>query len=568
MNHPGGTARTDEGFVWLTGGGQMGNLVWQLDWSGTALGPIEGWSPTLRTSINLVLASPVPIVTLWGREGIMIYNDAYAQFAGARHPQLLGAPVLEGWPEVADFNRRVMDVCLGGGTLSFRDEHLVLGRHGVPEDVWLDLNYSPVRDDTATPIGVIAVVVETTERVRAERQIRALNQILEQQVHRLAELGKASESANRAKDEFLAMLGHELRNPLAPILTALQLMKLRGTTAVEHERSVIERQVNHMVALVDDLLDVSRITRGKVELHRARVDVARFVAKAIEIASPLLEQQRHSLQVEVPSSGLTVDGDEGRLAQVVSNLLTNAAKYTEAGGLIAITAHADKGEAVLRVRDNGTGIDPEMLPNIFDLFVQEPQAIDRSRGGLGLGLAIVRNLVALHGGSVRASSAGKGLGSEFEIRLPLLSAFPETVSRAVDPPARKASHRQARVLIVDDNVEYATLLAETLTELGYRTRHVHDALSALSIDDEFVPDVALVDIGLPVMDGYELAKRLRATPHLAAVRLIAITGYGQEEDRARSHEAGFLTHLVKPIDIDTLQAAIEATMLTTARRPD
>lgn len=279
------------------------------------------------------------------------------------------------------------------------------------------------------------------------------------------------------------------------------------------------------------------------------------------MTSPLLEQQRHILQVDVPSSGLTVDGDEARLAQVVSNLLTNAAEYTEAGGMIAVTARAEQGQVVVRIRDNGTGIDSEMLPNIFDLFVQEPQAIDRSRGGLGLGLAIVRNLVLLHGGSVHASSPGKGLGSEFEIRLPLAAAVAEVRPAVVDPPVRQTSRRRARVLVVDDNVEYATLLAQTLTELGYGTRHVHDALSALNIDNGFVPDVALLDIGLPVIDGYELARRFRASPQLASVRLIAITGYGQPEDRARSREAGVVAHLVKPIDIDTLQATIETCML-------
>jgi PAS domain S-box-containing protein len=201
----------------------------------------------------------------------MIYNDAYSRFAGARHPALLGSPVLDGWPEVAAFNRRVMDVCLGeGGTLSFHDEHMVLERHGVPEDLWLDLHYSPIRDDAGTPVGVVAIVVDTTDRVRAERQVRALNVILEQQVHGLA-------SADRAKDEFLAMLGHELRNPLAPVLTALQLMKLRGSTAVERERSIIERQITHMAGLVDDLLDVSRITRGKIDLRRSHVETAQFV---------------------------------------------------------------------------------------------------------------------------------------------------------------------------------------------------------------------------------------------------------------------------------------------------
>jgi CheY-like chemotaxis protein len=253
-----------------------------------------------------------------------------------------------------------------------------------------------------------------------------------------------------------------------------------------------------------------------------------------------------------------VDGDEARLAQVVSNLLTNAAKYTEAGGRIAITARAEDGEVVVRVRDSGTGIDPKLLPSVFDLFVQDRQAIDRSRGGLGLGLAIVRNLVALHGGSVRASSAGKGQGSEFEVRLPRVAAVSESPSRVDIAPGRTARPHAARVLVVDDNVEYATLLAETLTELGYAARHVHDGLTALSVADAFVPDVALVDIGLPVMDGYEVAMRLAAHPQLSATRLIAITGYGQREDRARSRDAGFVAHLVKPIDLDTLQATIES----------
>ena len=1101
--------------VWPTGGGEMGARVRDLDWSRTSLGPIAGWSQSLRTAVNLVLSSPVPIVMLWGTDGIMIYNDAYSVFAGGRHPRLLGSPVLEGWPEVADFNRRVMEVGLSGGTLSFRDQHLVLHRHGRPEDVWMDLSYSPIHDESGTPRGVLAIVAETTQRVLAERQIRELNEALERQVHTLAELDRAkttfftnishefrtpltlmlgptedalrgrqalsgedlatvhrnelrllklvnalldfsrieagrlraafeptdlarlteeitgtfraaveraglelavhcdpvgevyvdpemwekvvlnllsnalkftlkgritvtlrdvddevelsvqdtgigispehlprlferfhriegargrtqegsgiglalvddlvrlhggtvsvssqpaegttltvrlrkgtahlvpdqivessgirhsahaatyfeeanrwaleeevvrgderfeettepatrpdepfsplpghvlvaddnadmrdyltrvlrehwsveavrhgaaalaamrvrmpdlvvtdvmmpvlngvgllremraaeatahipvimlsarageesrveglhlgaddyltkpfsarelvarvngqlrlayatrerrellaseqqarreaelqkqllydlfmqapmpiavmrgrdhvvelanaptcrvwgrrpedvvglpllqampelkgqpfkdlldgviatgeahvgnetparlarsdgsfetvyftfvyaplrnangsidgvlvvaadvtpqvlarremstlreaAEAANRAKDEFLAMLGHELRNPLAPIITALQLLKLRGIEGGERERNIIERQVKHLVGLVDDLLDVSRITRGKVELRREPVETAEFIARAVEVASPLLEQQRHHLTLDVPRSGLLVDGDATRLAQVVANLLTNAAKYTEPGGLIALRAFEDGEDTVVEVRDTGVGIDPDVLPFVFDMFVQERQTIERSRGGLGLGLAIVRSLVTLHGGSVTAQSDGKGQGATFTVRLPRVVAPVPHLEPAADAPAATVPLR-SRVLIVDDNEDAAMMLSEMMSAFGFVTRYVHDGLTALRVAEEFDPDIALLDIGLPVMDGFELARRFRAHPTLSRTRLVAITGYGQEQDRRESAAAGFIAHLVKPVQIEQLRDLVD-----------
>lgn len=374
-------------------------------------------------------------------------------------------------------------------------------------------------------------------------------------VTELVRLREAAEAASQAKNEFLAMLGHELRNPLAPILTALQLLKLRGVAAVEHERGVIERQVRHLVRLVDDLLDVSRITRGLVELRQERVTVADLVARAAEMAGPLIEQRRHDLSVDVPRS-LTVDGDPGRLAQVVAHLLTNAAKYTEPGGSVSVIGAADGDHIRLTVRDSGVGIDEVMLRRVFDLFVQERQSLARSDGGLGLGLAIVRSLVELHGGTVTAHSDGRGRGSAFTICLPAAAGPPEPrpdVAVSVVVPA--AAPSGVRVLVVDDNVDAASMLAELLTSFGYETRVVADGPAALAEAARFHPDVALVDIGLPVMDGFEVATRLRAQA-TRSVTLIAVTGYGQARDRQASADAGFAAHLVKPVDMDHLREVL------------
>lgn len=365
---------------------------------------------------------------------------------------------------------------------------------------------------------------------------------------------------HRAKDEFLAMLGHELRNPLSPILTALQLLRLRGVQAGEREREIIERQVKHLVALVDDLLDVSRITRGKIQLHRSRFELSEAVARAVETASPLFEQKRHVVQIDVPRDGLGIEGDLERLAQVVANLLTNAGKYTEEGGRINIMATAEGDEVALTVRDTGIGIAPDILPHVFELFVQERQAIDRAQGGLGLGLAIVRSLAQLHGGSVDARSDGVGRGAEFVLRLPRMSiastdAAPQTgASGTVVPQAA----RTLRILVVDDNQDAAAMLADALTLHGHTIRTAHDGLEALRTADAFEPHVALVDIGLPVVDGYELARQLSGHPRSGRIRLIAVTGYGQEQDRQRAKDAGFVGHLVKPVDLNRLRELLES----------
>jgi CheY-like chemotaxis protein/nitrogen-specific signal transduction histidine kinase len=409
--------------------------------------------------------------------------------------------------------------------------------------------YLPVRTERGEIDGVMMFETDVTEQVLARRRVG-------EQTAALTRALEAAERATRAKDEFLAMLGHELRNPLSPIVTAVQLMRLRG--AEFPELSVIDRQVAHLTHLVDDLLDVSRITRGKFTLNREVIELSEVVARAIEIASPLLEQRRHLLTVNVPARGLTVDGDSERLAQVVSNLLTNAAKYSDAESRIFVSAgHAD-GRRELRVRDEGLGIPPELLDTVFDAYVQQRQAIDRARGGLGLGLTIARTLVNLHGGTIRAESAGPGYGSDFIIELPVSTLRGAAIEPEAGPRISVAPRPGPRVLVVDDSTDTAEMLTQVLQCLGYDVASAHDGPSALERARTFRADVALLDIGLPVMDGYELAERLRTSLNGApGPTLIAVTGYGQEADRNRTAAAGFAHHLVKPIDIQELVSLLE-----------
>jgi len=385
----------------------------------------------------------------------------------------------------------------------------------------------------------------------AERAVVAIEHA---RLYRENEVARAeAERANRSKDEFLAMLGHELRNPLAPILTAVALMKMRGGPS--KEIAVVERQVKHVVRLVDDLLDISRITRGKIELKLERLDIADVTTRAVEMAMPLIEQRAHHLDVDVPG-GLMVRGDAVRLAQVIANLLNNAAKYMEKGGHIGVRAARSGGAIEVRVRDQGIGIAPEMLPRVFEMFTQETQAIDRAQGGLGLGLAIVKSLVVLHGGEVSVQSEGAGSGSEFCVRLPALQG--EVTAPTSLPPGGIGVRTSSpvRVLVVDDNDDAADLLAEVLDTMGHEVSKAHDGPEALAVAEERRPEIALLDIGLPVMDGYELARRLRAMDGLGGIKLVAVTGYGQASDRRRSEEAGFDAHLVKPIDLEALSAAV------------
>ena len=351
----------------------------------------------------------------------------------------------------------------------------------------------------------------------------------------------------------MALLSHELRNPLAPIVTAAELMQMRGDVATPREREMILRQAKHLVRLVDDLLDVSRVARGKVTLAKKRLELASVVAKAVEATESLLDQRRHELELRVPAAGLPVEADEVRLTQVVSNLLTNAARYTNPGGRIEVRAEREGGEVVLRVRDNGTGIEPTLLPNLFEMFVQGERGPDRSEGGLGLGLSLVRTLTTLHGGTVSAESDGLGRGSTFTVRLPLSTLQSPAVhapARAAKPPL--AGARVQRILVVDDNRDGAEMISDLLADAGHEVQIANDPSQALSIAAAFRPQVAILDIGLPVMDGYMLAHELRARMGSAPPIMIALTGYGRDQDKRRSEEAGFTLHLVKPVGAEAL----------------
>ena len=419
---------------------------------------------------------------------------------------------------------------------------------------WVGQRGRATFDAEGRPTRFMGGVADITGRMRAEEE-RAL--LLER-----AELARMeAEQASRAKDEFMAMLGHELRNPLSPMLTALQLMQMRAPDVLVKERSIIERQVMHLARLVDDLLDVSRIARGKIELRRKKIELANVLGRAMELARPLLEGRRHHVSVSAPASGLPTYGDEQRLVQVFANLLTNAAKYTEPGGSIGISAERQDGEVVVRVRDSGMGIGPELLPHVFDLFIQGKRTIDRTEGGLGLGLSIVQSLVKLHGGTIHAESEGSGKGSTFTVRLPLDTseeAGQDTRAReSVGFPGAAALKRRL-ILVVDDNRDAAETLAEGLRVFGYEVLVAHEGPSGLAVAAEARPDLALLDIGLPVMDGYELARRLHGIPGMASLPLVALTGYGQLGDRIRSMEAGFRAHLVKPVELSQVVSLLSS----------
>ena len=375
---------------------------------------------------------------------------------------------------------------------------------------------------------------------------------------------EALQDADRRKDEFLATLAHELRNPLAPISNALGLLRLaeNDVATFRQVRDMVERQMKHLVRLVDDLLDVSRITRGKIELRRERLDLAAAVQSAVETSRPHFEARQHELAVLLPETPLYVDGDLTRLAQVLSNLLHNAAKYTPDSGRITLSMARESAQVVVRVSDNGLGIPPDMLPRVFEMFAQVDKHLDRAQGGLGIGLSLVRQLVQMHGGTVEVHSAGLGEGSEFAIRLPLLEEdqpVPQAGAISGGQKDQAAPVRGRRVLVVDDNRDSAESLAQLVQLLGHEVRTAFDGPSALEVAVAFVPEFVLLDIGMPGMDGYEVALHLRQIPLLRNAVLVAQTGWGQEEDRRRSQEVGFDHHLVKPVEMTALQALLEAT---------
>lgn len=373
------------------------------------------------------------------------------------------------------------------------------------------------------------------------------------------------EQASRAKDEFLAMLGHELRNPLAPIITVIDLLRLRNKgEELPREHLIIERQAKHLSRLLDDLLDATRIVRGKVELKPEPLDLTGLLTRAIESAGTLFQERGHALNIALPERPVWVFGDPTRLMQVFANLLTNAAKYTDRGGRIDIRMAAGDRQVTVSVQDNGSGISPALYPKLFKIFEQGTATIDRAKGGLGIGLALVRSFVELHEGSVTAHSDGIGCGSTFTVTLPLLSQPEE--EPAVPESRPVTASPSARILVVDDNVDALESLRDYLTHLGHDVIATSEPLQAVRMAEQFQPTVAVLDIGLPGMDGYALAQALRKSFPAEALRLIALTGYGQTKDFERSRRAGFETHLVKPVSLEALEAAIARNRATAQTR--
>jgi signal transduction histidine kinase len=404
---------------------------------------------------------------------------------------------------------------------------------------------------------------------RANQELEAANRSLQTEVAERVRIELALKEADRHKDEFLAMLAHELRNPLAPIHNAVQLMHRQSFTdpQLAWSRDVIARQLAHLTRLVDDLLDVSRITRGKINLNKEVIELETLMTRTVETVQPLIDERGHTLTVDVPKGMLAVLGDPTRLVQAIGNLLSNAAKYTERGGRITLAAHESDTELVIRVCDNGIGIPADLIPMIFNLFTQLDRTSGPAQSGLGIGLALVQRLVEMHGGSVTARSDGLGSGSEFVIRLPLfireriesgqpiqqLSALEQSMTNA-----DLATRTQRRILVADDNNDALESLATLLQLSGHEVYTAANGAVALESAEQHRPEVALLDIGMPKLDGYEVARRIRAQPWGQRITLVALTGWGQDSDRKRSQEAGFDSHLVKPLDLDKLTELLAA----------
>ncbi|HSV36942.1 MAG TPA: PAS domain-containing protein [Ramlibacter sp.] len=770
--------------------GEMADRVRAFDWASTPVGPMEEWPVSLRTAVATLLECQIPMYIAWGEKFIQFYNDACRPMLGTmKHPQALGTPAPQSWPEIWETLGPMWHDVLNGKVIGLNDFKLTIERHGYPEDVYFNISYSPLRDDSGNVSGVLVAYSETTDRLRTERRLNAaqeqlrsmfmqmpaavailrgselryefanaayqmlvakpehelvgrkrlevfpdsseeihaqilnvyltgerlvnreyafprdwdndgrvydrylnlvfepyrdadgiivgvivfafdvsehvearrqaqdaearsrfaleaagmgeweydlrtgtsirslrhdqclghermlpsmsyrdflngiapdhrarIDQLLRQaaaqggscsfeypiiwpdkSVHWIASRARADldasgkawrmsglvwditesraahealREASRQKDEFLATLAHELRNPLAPIRNAAHALGQRelSPAGLAWCRDVITRQVQHMALLLDDLLDVSRMTTGRIELKKETVQLEAVVNAAVESVAPLISKKKHALQVSLPREAVELEADPLRLAQVFTNLLTNAAKYTDPQGRIELKAVVDDQGLLVTLSDNGVGVAPEALPNLFRMFSQIPSAIDRSEGGLGIGLALSKGLVTLHGGSLNAHSAGPGCGTTFELRLPAsvirMPAPRERPLRDVDEA--RPTHR--RVLVVDDNRDVADSLAMLLEIEGHDVTVAYGARHALSLGPGTLPEVAFLDIGMPDMNGYELARQIRLEPWGASMFLVAVTGWGQEDDRRRAAAAGFDRHLTKPVN--------------------
>ena len=478
------------------------------------------------------------VVALDLRGGILFMNRAAERLTGVALEAARGRSLGEILPLLDEKTRRLAEIPQRPLYGEARMDSLVL-RHRLPASAEgserrLETQVEPLPGDAGALAGTLLVLRDVTERSRLEEELRRRAQ------ERVA--------ADLRKDQFLAMLAHELRNPLAPIRNAVELMRQVETTdpTFQPAREMVERQVKHLARLVDDLLDVSRLTQGNIRLRKEVVSLKAIVERAADAVRPLIESRAHDLRLELPADPIFLEADAARLEQVVSNLLDNAAKYTMPGGRIRVTVAREGAEAVVRVRDSGIGVPPDVLERVFEPFMQSDGSLARTEGGLGVGLTLVRSLVEMHGGVVEAASPGLGQGSEFVVRLP--AELPAGMLAPEAAPATLSAARPLRVLVVEDNVDAAESLATLLRLWHHDVKVAHDGRAALQEARTQQPEVVLLDIGLPELDGYQVARRLRDEVGLDHTLLVAMTGYGQPEDRRRSHEAGIHHHFVKPVE--------------------
>ncbi|WP_145089697.1 hybrid sensor histidine kinase/response regulator [Anatilimnocola aggregata] len=501
--------------------------------------------------------SPQPMVAVDGTTHIVSYvNPAFIQLVGKAGTDLVGRPFADAVPEGARNGcLELLDRVFRTGVAENlgEQEH----RQLQPQPVYWSYAMWAILGANEQPVGVMIQVTDTTETALFRQKSVAMNESLlisAKRQHELTEVAEALsvrlQSAVRGRDHFLAVLSHELRNPLSAFSTGLQLLKLSAgdLDLAENTRDMMERQLRQMLRLVDDLLDISRITTGKLKLHKESVGLASVVRDAVEASRAQIESGGHHLTVTLPPSPIMLDGDPARLSQVFLNLLNNAAKYSEPGGSIQLTARLDGSEVEISVRDKGIGIPAAKLPHIFEAFVQVDTSWRRTQGGMGIGLSLVKEFVELHGGRVEVRSEGLGQGSEFLVR------FPVFVGAAVEPIDRLEipSGPRRRILVVDDNRDAAATLAMMLKIMGHEVRKADEGEAAVTAAEEFRPELVLMDLGMPNVDGFEAARRIRAQPWGQKIILVALTGWGAERDRQRTQEAGFNRHLVKPVEMDAL----------------
>ena len=649
--------RTSPALNFLSGGGEMGELIRAYDWNATSLGHPERWPQPLKTSLRILLSTGHPMFIWWGPDLIQFYNDAYRRSIGPeRHPSALGQKGQECWEEIWPIIKPQIDLVLDGQGHTWNENQLVpITRHGKREDVYWTYSYGPI-DDPQAPNGVGGVLVvcsETTEQVLAEQRMKAAEsrwrtlfdqapgfmcvlqgpeyrfeyanknyfeiigqsdilgkrvidvvpevssqgfiQLLDQvylsgktyrgvetplsiagaapiyidfvyqpiidehdkvtgilvdgyNVTKRVKFSQSLREQDRRKDEFLAMLAHELRNPLAPIRNASELLTqaTQSNKKLQKIGHILARQVTQLTRLMDDLLDISRISRNRISLTIEPLNVSNAIEMALESLSNTIKLKRHTVNFDATQSTVFINGDLTRIVQCFSNVIGNAVKYTPPGGQIDIKLATEQDSAVITVSDNGCGISQDMLKNVFELFVQAKQTLDRSQGGLGIGLNIVQRLVKMHGGSINVTSEGAGLGSCFTICLP------QTVAPSIAADNNSAPAKIVRnILVVDDNKDAADTLAELLTFQAHNVAVAYTAQQALDTVDSFEPEFILLDIGLPDMNGYEVAQCI-LNKHSDKV-LVALTGYGQPSDVARAKDAGFNFHFTKPVMLSDLE---------------